>query len=422
MDDMASSQQDSLSEKSKNAYALYKNVFENWRKDKPLSDDLICQYVRAFRKGFTSEDSTVSIPCHKASSTRTMFSHLRKYLENEGRFVISEHSLKLIYSYLDIKEKKEKTNQARVYTMDQIHDLFKIEPTTLTQIRDKLIFVFGVCALLRLSELYEINVEDVTLQKDGVVVKVLRKKATADRLVQTIWISNIFYGWDVASNLKKYLDVIPTKGPLWRAVGPQQRRRLDVRRFSKKKLGETPKKMAMLLKIEPDLFRSHSLRRTGASLMAANGATGEQIKAMGNWVSSSVAHRYVFNSAVSMQKNAKAIAMPERFFPGSDKMLDKHLDFAPVDDHPVDDHPVDDPPVGDPPVGDPPVGDPPIAALASEDREFVVQPQHEKEGVLPSPPKKKIRRGTIVFTGAIHKLIVMNGSGGFGETQSESEE
>ena len=232
----------------------------------PFCEDLICEYVRCFRKGFKSEDGEVVIPCHKASSCRTMFSHLRKYLENEVKFSVSERTLKLIYSYLDVKEKKEKTNQARVFSMEQIRDLFKIEPTTITQIRDKLVFVFGVCGLLRISELDELNVEDAILGKDGVVVNVHRKKAPVDRQVQDIWINNVFYGWDVASNLKRYLDVIPLKGHLWRLVAPQQKRRLDVKRFSKKKLCEIPKKMASLLSLEPELFRSHSLRRTGATL------------------------------------------------------------------------------------------------------------------------------------------------------------
>ena len=82
MDGLASSQEDALSEKSKSAYNLYKYGVEKWRRGVPFCEDLICEYVRCFRKGFKSEDGEVVIPCHKASSCRTMFSHLRKYLEN----------------------------------------------------------------------------------------------------------------------------------------------------------------------------------------------------------------------------------------------------------------------------------------------------------------------------------------------------
>jgi len=78
MDALALSQEDSLSEKSKGAYVMYKNTFEKWRKGEPYSDDLICLFVRSFFKGFKSDDGEVEIPPHKASSTKTMFSHLRK--------------------------------------------------------------------------------------------------------------------------------------------------------------------------------------------------------------------------------------------------------------------------------------------------------------------------------------------------------
>ncbi len=36
MDALALSQEDSLSEKSKGAYVMYKNTFEKWRKGEPI--------------------------------------------------------------------------------------------------------------------------------------------------------------------------------------------------------------------------------------------------------------------------------------------------------------------------------------------------------------------------------------------------
>jgi len=72
--------------------------------------------------------------------------------------------------------------------------------------------------------------------------------------------------------------------------------------------------MAVLLGKNPNEYSSHSMRRTEASLMAANGCSDQQIKTMGNWSSNNVAQKYVQTSYVTMRKNAKTIAMLEALF------------------------------------------------------------------------------------------------------------
>ena len=50
-------------------------------------------------------------------------------------------------------------------------------PSTVPQIRDKIIFVLGVCTLARSSELCSLKVEDLDIVDDGVYVKIMRKKS-----------------------------------------------------------------------------------------------------------------------------------------------------------------------------------------------------------------------------------------------------
>jgi len=129
--------------------------------------------------------------------------------------------------------------------------------------------------------------------------------------------------------------------------------------------------------------------------MAANGSTSEQIKAMGNWISASVAHRYVHTSAVSMQKNAKTIAMPEVFFPRAEELPAK--------------------------------GDPPVVTPVVEHDDAVLQPQQQQGVTVVEQcpphlrPRKRMRNGTIIISGPIHKLVVVNGSSDFGESQTQSQ-
>ena len=69
----------------------------------------------------------------------------------------------------------------------------------------------------------------------------------------------------------------------------------------------------------PTDYHSHSLRRTGATLLAMAGRTEEQIKTMGNWSSASAVIRYIENPEVSMRNNAKALAHPEFILPKFDQ-------------------------------------------------------------------------------------------------------
>ena len=205
--------------------------------------------------------------------------------------------------------KNQPVKQARIFPVDSVDRLFKIEPVTIPQIRDKIFFALGICTLTRSCELTTMNVEDLTVKDDGVMVQVRRKKAAVFRAEQTIWVSAYFFGWDLLKNLKDYLSRIPKTGPLWRAVGPHQTKRLDGRAIAASTLNCIPRKMAELLKLDRvEDFSSHSLRRTGASLLALMGRTEEQIKVMGNWTSCSAANRYIGVSEVSMKLNGMAVA------------------------------------------------------------------------------------------------------------------
>jgi len=69
---------------------------------------------------------------------------------------------------------------------------------------------------------------------------------------------------------------------------------LDCAALAPTTIDSTPMKMAMKLKLKnPQAYHSHSLRRTGATLLAMAGRTQEQIKTMGNWISASAVIRYI---------------------------------------------------------------------------------------------------------------------------------
>ena len=194
--------------------------------------------------------------------------------------------------------------------MDDINKIFSVEPKTFPQIRDKIFFALGVCTLARSCELTSMNVEDLSLQEDGIMVVIRRRKSAVFRAIQTIWVCGKFFGWDLLSNLKNYLSIIPPSGSLWRSIAPQQKQlNPKCNATNASTLNCIPRNMAQMIKTDhPEEYTSHSLRRTGATLLALMGRTEEQIKVMGNWTSSSAASRYIGISDVSMKLNAAAIA------------------------------------------------------------------------------------------------------------------
>ena len=125
------------------------------------------------------------------------------------------------------------------------------------------------------------------------------------------------------------------------------------------------------------MYHSHSLRRTGATLLAIAGRTEEQIKVMGNWTSSAAASRYIDTSEVTMRGNARAIALADSF----------QCNLVETSESSV---------------------------VEKCEPELVVVPEKRTEPELPLLPEgiqplaKKSSMGGVCFTGSIHQVIVVS--------------
>jgi len=243
-----------------------------------------------------------------------MLSYLLRYLSVHVHFTLTDACRRALYKYIDVKGKSQPVNQAKIFSVSEIRALFSTEPRTLPQIRDRIIFVLGVTTLARSSELKSMTVEDVELKDDGIVVTLKRRKACVSRAIQKIWVNKTFFGWDLLENLQTYLKFIPHEGPLWRCVAPHQKETCASKTLAPSTIDGIPAKLAFSLKLKDwKEYHSHSLRRTGATLLAIMGRTEEQIKVMGNWTSSAAASRYIDTSEVTLRANAGAIALDDSF-------------------------------------------------------------------------------------------------------------
>jgi len=387
---VVNSQENKYSESSKKSYQRYIKGFEEWRGTADYSDDLISNYVQCFCKGSSSVEEnmgTCPVKRHKASSTRTMLSHLFKHLENHVHFTVSPRCRSLLCTYLGAGTKVQPVNQAKIFTMEDIREIFKTESPTIPKIRDKIYFALGICTLARSSEIRSLKVEDLTLKDDGIGVVLHRTKAAVCRAIQKIWVCAKFFGWDLLSNLKVYLGFIPPTGPLWRSVAPHPKAVYDSKPLAATTLDSIPTRMAEAIKL-PDSkrYHSHSMRRTGATLLAIMGRTDEQIKTMGNWKSSSVASRYIETSEVSMKANGMAVAGASMF--GCDVISHQDLTEKPK------------------------LVESGKTAVESIDSVEQIDPIEEDPSaeVVAGPPSTKRCRigGGAIFTGSIQQVIIVS--------------
>ena len=402
MEEAIASQEEEYCERTKAALTLCSKQFEIWRGSALITEDLLANYVRCYLKGsknVSTNMGTCEVVSHKASSTRTMFSHLRKYLKDHVHYVISDACRDSIYRYIICKGRKQPVKQAKIFGVRDIERLFQETPVTMPQIRDKIIFAFGVCTLARSAELSSLKVQDLNILDDGINVRIHRSKAAESRAFQVIWVNNMFFGWDLMDNLKKYLSFIPSKGPLWRAVPPFPKQVCDCKALARSTIDAVAMKMARVLDLpEVSLYHSHSLRRTGATLMAIGGRTEEQIKVMGNWTSSSAASRYIDTSEVCMQRNGRAVAMPQYIFSSVAKADSPSADLVPV-------------------TAAAPVAVPAAAAAAaapvtldlpsSAAGNVRVECDDDSELVKHAPQRKKMEFGGIVFSGCVQQVIFL---------------
>ena len=308
-DELAASQEKDMSEGSAEDYQRYADLFEKWRGEQRITSRLVAHYIRVYRKGtehYPDETHGKEIPPHMASSTRTMFSYLHKFLENHKGIVLSKHTKRQCYRYISEKEKKESLKQAPVLSDEEIQKILELDETTVTVLRNKLIFIIGTTVLARAEELWRLRVEDITFEKDGFVVNLRKCKTKKSSETQARFVPSIFCDYPVKDKLREYLTHIPDRGALWRSI-PLHSTPRTTKPLRKNGIYDAIKQLTKGKSFDR-VFTSHSMRRTGTTRMANAGCNERQITTMGNWASTSVAERYIDRSKITLRACANAIA------------------------------------------------------------------------------------------------------------------
>ena len=80
--------------RNKRAIKNCSDLIEKWRGGSPYSEDLASTFIHCYLKGKCEIDP------HRASSTRTMMSHLFKYLKDHVHFIIFDSCRDGLYRYV----------------------------------------------------------------------------------------------------------------------------------------------------------------------------------------------------------------------------------------------------------------------------------------------------------------------------------
>ena len=312
MGEFGSSQDDELSEKTRQQYIAAYTTFHKWREERPLSDELVARYVHVYVKGsehFPGEHHGTDIEKHRVSTARVMLCFVKKDLEHHHRFYLSDRTFKEIEDYFRAKERKELVKQAPVMSDDEIQKVIALEEDTPTKLRDKLIFLIGTATLGRSVEISALLVQDILFEKGGFFVHIERRKTERNGAQQKIFVEPYFFDYPLKERLQKYISYLPPTGPLWCSISRGSHPRV-VGALAASTVREAINRLAKRAGLSKH-FTSHSMRRTGTTRMADAGCSVRQIQAMGNWKSPTVAERYVEHSMLSVKGCAKAITTPQ---------------------------------------------------------------------------------------------------------------
>jgi len=173
---------------------------------------------------------TCAVAKHHASSTRTMFSYLRKYLQYHLHFIITDSCLSICYRYISKKEKKEPVKHAKIF---YVRANPGIASKSIWNNDSKKRFAHFCCWHMYSRTIFRINC--FASRKTYIWNKMNCCLPAAEKsMCEPFHSRNLgfpvkkkknFFDWDLLENMKGYLSCIPYSGPLWRRIPPSSKKR-----------------------------------------------------------------------------------------------------------------------------------------------------------------------------------------------------
>lgn len=276
----------SLSDNTRRGYASDWSDFQFWckrvnKKALPASPDTVALYLTKMSRHL------------KVSSLKRRVTAIKKAHEfSDLTSPTSDPRVKSVLRGIVVSN-GEQQNHASPTLLNHIKLMLKALPDTSRGVRDRCLLLLGFAGGLRRSEIVNLNFEDLTLSKDGLVLNIRRSKTDQTSRGRKIAIK---FGQDRSTcpitALESWIERLgKAKGHVfcaidrWGYLSPNRLTDQSVRLIVKESLKRA--------KISEKNFSGHSLRAGFATVAAINGASERDIQRTTGHVSLEVLRRYI---------------------------------------------------------------------------------------------------------------------------------
>ena len=239
-----------------------------------------------------------------AASGWSIHSRLRNLiLENHQ---IDLKQCKRLHDLLKSKSIEHKPKQATTFTSQQIDSFLKNFPDNDCGFIKKMAVLFALSGGLRVEELTNLQRKDVILTSDGFLKVSIMDSKTGPREFfvhphnEDYMNGVMFY--------RKYLELITEGITSPRVFLRMEAGKIQDRPLGKNYLADISKEAAKFLGLpSPELYTSHTWRRTGATLLAEQEVSTEALRQYGGWKNASTAQIYIESTAKNKKRLAEAV-------------------------------------------------------------------------------------------------------------------
>ena len=229
-----------------------------------------------------------------------------KHIKFRYGVAIEQEDLAAVTALYSRLSKEHNPKRSSVFTREQLVNFLMQAPSSGTDLRAKVVILFGVFCLGRMREIAELSWRNVANTTNGYSVCLRRCKTPASRALQKFIIPYRFATVDVSALVERYRADTGGEGRLWKQYNGGQWREQPV---GKSTIAEAPRAAATFLGLpDPHTYTGHGLRATGATLLAESGCTELQLQAAGNWGSTNAAQVYIRSTVKAALERATGIA------------------------------------------------------------------------------------------------------------------
>ncbi|MCR8645398.1 site-specific integrase [Paenibacillus sp. N1-5-1-14] len=292
----------SKSANTKKSYHFDWNHFSNWCEEYqlpslPTNDETYALYL-----------SSLAFEGYKASTIQRRISSISKAHAMAGHSSPTTIKIKSVWAGIKRMHGSEEIGKQPL-VIDYLKQILEIIPDKPLGYRDRAILLIGFSGAFRRSELVDLDVEDITLENEGLKIRIKSSKTDQDGKGSMIGIP---YGSSeetcpVRSYLHWLREANITSGPVFRRVN-RHNQVLD-NRLTDKAIAIVVKRYVAEIGLDEKQFSGHSLRSGFATTAAMKGKTERQIMNQTRHRSDAMVRKYIRMGSLFIDNAASGLGL-----------------------------------------------------------------------------------------------------------------